>query len=509
MKRLPFRIRIALLSTLISGVVLAGFGWATWAQVHHLRVEALDRELRSLAMRHPGWFVNRGGYERLSSAMEFIFGEESAGRMILHVRGRDGLVLYQSPHWPEGWMPVPPAGATNAASSRVTGEDSRGGPGQALPAGGGRGGGRGMGMGHSGPPTITLVRPPEFRTLSHAGATWRLGIFESTESILLIGLDFVQLQSELERTRTVFLLALPAALLLIGLGGWLVARRALNPLETIAEAAERVTAKGLDQRIPWSDETPEIARLTRVLNRMMDRLETSFQQASRFSADASHQLKTPLAVMQAEIDSALQEAEPGSPCQQTMAGVLEQIRTLKSITRSLLLLSQSDAGRLPLARVPLDLGAELETLMEDARALMEGTALELRADVPPGVWVDGDRGLLGMAMLNLLDNAVKHSDGTGIVHVCLSRTAEHAVLKVRNPGQGIAPEDRNRIFDRFYRGQGTGPTRREGAGLGLSLGREIARAHGGDLALGPAEAGWTEFVLTLPAIHQEHPASLK
>ena len=160
--------------------------------------------------------------------------------------------------------------------------------------------------------------------------------------------------------RNIFLVTLPAALLLVGGGGWLVAGRALRPLKTIAQTAERVTARGLDQRIPVSDEDPEISRLIQVLNGMMDRLEASFNQATRFSADASHELKTPLAIMQGELENAVQAAEPGSPAQQVFSNLLEETQRLKTITRGLLLLAQADAGRLKLALEDVDLSIRLK-----------------------------------------------------------------------------------------------------------------------------------------------------
>ncbi len=507
MKPLSFRLRIALLSTLISGLVLTGFGAAAWWQIQRLRLEGLDRELRSLAMRHPGWFVNRGGYDRLSNALEFIFGDASAGRLILQVRDSGNRLLYESPQWPErvesdllppAAPPAPTAApALPSAHPPASDEPRGGGPPPFAGFGGGRGGtGRGPGPGRGGPPPIALTTTPRFATVQRPEAVWRLGLFRTTDATLVLGLDVAATHQELEQTRRGFLLALPLALCLIGWGGWIVAGKALRPLHSIAATAERITARGLDQRIPTSHQAPEIHRLIAVLNQMMDRLESSFHQATRFSADASHELKTPLAVMQAEIETALRDAPPAS--QETLASLLEQIQRLKTITRSLLLLAQADAGRLPLSPSSVNLSAELESLVDDLRLSSAPSHLEFEIQLPPNIYVAADPNLLLTALFNLLDNAIKYAGQPGRVSLLLQPEPHWVRLTLGNSGPGIPAEDRPRIFDRFYRVQPPSGARPEGFGLGLSLAREIVRAHGGQLELGAPRPDWTEFTLLLP-----------
>ena len=157
------------------------------------------------------------------------------------------------------------------------------------------------------------------------------------------------MHGELNYLRDAFLLTFPLALLLIGIGGWVIGSRAFRPLKAIADTAEHVTARGLDQRIPLVDSDGEVARVVRVLNGMMDRLEKSFHQATRFTADASHELKTPLTIMQGELENALQGAPAGSNEQQVFNNLLEETQRLKNITRNLLLLAQADSGQLKLS----------------------------------------------------------------------------------------------------------------------------------------------------------------
>ncbi|MCI0538704.1 MAG: ATP-binding protein [Verrucomicrobiales bacterium] len=496
MKPLPFRLKIGLLSAAISGAVLVAFGGAAWLLVSRQKLEGVDTEIRSLGARHPGWIASRGNYQRLDAALEFIFGEAHQNQIILLVKDADGSVLYTSPGWPKDLDPAqfdctladdPKAVAFGAAHRDMAGAGVGRGRG-----GMGRGFGPGAGMGQ-----VTFTKIPKFQTVTTTNAEWRLGMLGTAETTLVIGLNYAGARAELDRLRRSFLVALPVALLLVSLGGWLVSGRALRPMRAIAETAERVTASGLDQRIPASNDDPEIARVIQVLNRMMDRLEASFRQATRFSADASHELKTPLAVMQGELENALQAATPGSLEQQLFSNLLEEIQRLKMITRSLLLLAQADAGQLKLALEPVDLSVALEAMVEDARVLAADSRLALDAQVQPQVSVEADRALLHMAIFNLITNAIKYNEPDGEINLTLTATDSQVIFTVCNTGAGIPPEDQTRVFDRFYRvGRAARPDV-DGIGLGLSLAREIIRTHGGELTLKESRPGRTCFEMRL------------
>lgn len=356
--------------------------------------------------------------------------------------------------------------------------------------------GRGLGPGGGGGVAV-FTKTPKFQTVTTTRGEWRLGMLGTADTTLVIGLNYDRTRAELNRLRNAFLLSLAVALLLVGVGGWLVAGRALRPMRTIAETAERVTASGLDQRIPASNEDPEIARVIHVLNRMMDRLEASFHQATRFSADASHELKTPLAVMQGELENALQAARPGSSEQQLFGNLLEETQRLKTITRSLLLLAQADAGQLKLALEPVDLSAELENMIEDARVLAADSRLQFDVQLPPQVRIKADRPLLHTALFNLISNAIKYNEPDGKIEIRLESADDRITLTIGNTGPGIPPAEQSKIFERFFRVSRATGSRVEGIGLGLSLAREIVRAHGGELSLRESRAGWTVFQLHL------------
>lgn len=499
MKSLPFRLKIALLSGLVSGLVLVGFGAASLYLIYRQKIEAVDTEIRSLGSRHPGWITSRGNYQRLDGALEFIFGKEREDQIILLVKSAAGEMLYRSAGWPEEIDPYsfdsslvddPKTVAALATNQPATTFGGNGGTGR-------RGMGHGFGQGRGGPPLVAFTKAPRFQTVKTSQSTWRLGMLGTADTTLVIGLNYDIVRKELNRIRNALLGTLPVALFLVGWGGWVVAGRALRPIRKIAETAERVNARGLDQRIPLSNEDPEIDRVIGVLNRMMDRLEASFRQATRFSADASHELKTPLAVMQSELENAIQAVELGSHEQHVFISLLETTQRLKSITRSLLLLAQADAGRLKLALEPVDFSIMVQESVEDARVLAAESRLYFDVHVLPQLIVSADHTLLHTALFNLLVNAVRYSEPDGKVTVRLEEQAARVVLTICNTGPGIPVNEQTRIFERFHRVHGIGSHQVEGIGVGLSLAREVIHAHQGEVVLRESRPEWTCFELTL------------
>jgi heavy metal sensor kinase len=289
------------------------------------------------------------------------------------------------------------------------------------------------------------------------------------------------------------------ALLLLATAGWLLAGQALRPVKVLTKVAGGITAQGLDQRVQAGGADQEFQALIDVINGMLNRLENSFGQAARFSADAAHELKTPLTILQGQLNQALHSAPAGSDEQRTYADLLEEVQRLKSIVRKLLLLAQSDAGRLRLSLESVDLTAEIEALCEDAPVLAPGVTLQ--ADLSPHVSVMADPDLIRQVLQNLLSNAIKYNRDGGAIECHLRQDGAAVHFTLANTTDSGAGIDRERLFDRFYRGDPSRNRKVDGSGLGLSLAREISRAHGGDLILEPGETrtGWIAFRLTLPA----------
>ncbi|MDA0810901.1 MAG: ATP-binding protein [Verrucomicrobia bacterium] len=336
-----------------------------------------------------------------------------------------------------------------------------------------------------------------YTTVTHRGGTWRL-ISRSWQDgrTVLLAINLSEITEEVSRMTRTYLSALPLALLIIGIGAWWIAGRAIKPVRKITSAAEKVTAGDLSERINERSGGDEIARLTRVFNRMMDRLERSFQQTSRFSADASHELRTPLAVLQGKIEEGLQRPNADPEQQELLADLLEQTQRLKSIVQGLLLLSRSDAGRLSVEREPIDLGDFISAIGEDVEFLLEDTGTTYTSDIPPGILCRGDEKLLRLAVFNLLQNASRYGSDSGRIRCSLDTEGAFAVIDVGNTGAEIPEEEQAQIFERFYRS----PQFRsvQGQGLGLSLSRVIVEAHGGTLELARSDGNENVFRIRLP-----------
>ncbi|MCX6956727.1 MAG: ATP-binding protein [Verrucomicrobia bacterium] len=475
-----FRLRLALLVGALTAALLLAAGFAAWEFTSRFNLDRLDRELSHLAKTNLDRVNDGSHWARLDAALAFVSGSDRPPTYVIWAKNYD-RVEFRSARWPRGIAPeILPVPATYEGGVTFTSPPP-------PPARGG--------LSPRNPPLP--VRQTAFSTLTAEGSTWRVAVTGNPYTTLVVAANLDGLNLDLRRLLYRYLAALPFVLLVVGAGAWWLASRALRPVVSLTHAAERITAQGLDQRIAAPAHDREFRRLVTVFNAMLDRLETGFHQARRFSADASHELKTPLALLQAELEQALRAAPSGSPSQQTYSSLLDDVQRLKAILEKLLLLSLADSGRLVLDRAPTDLGALLANIVEDSSALAPHLMFE--TDLPPGVIVSADAILLEQALQNLAGNALKYNRPEGVVRLTVSQRGDSAVITMANTGPGIAEEDRPRIFERFYRGDPARTRdRTSGAGLGLSLSREILRAHGGDLALAPAAAPWTTFVATLP-----------
>jgi heavy metal sensor kinase len=344
------------------------------------------------------------------------------------------------------------------------------------------------------PPPISFGQPATYRT---ASGNWRVGVGGSQRATFIVAMNLAPLEKNLAQLSGVMMAAAIPGLLLIAAAGAFLATRALRPIAALTTAAERITARGLDQRMPATREAGEFQRLSDVFNDMLDRLEKSFQQATRFSADAAHELKTPLTILQGQIEESLRESADGSSQQKLCADLLEEVQRLKNIVRKLLLLSMADAGELRLNLEPVDLGSIVENAAEDAKILAPN--LRIETAVAPPVKISADPDLIEQVLQNLVSNAIKYNRDGGFIRLELQQNPAGVRLAVTNSGAPIPAQDHGRLFERFYRGDPSRAKTVEGVGLGLSLAREIARAHGGELALERSDESGTVFVLTVPA----------
>lgn len=287
-------------------------------------------------------------------------------------------------------------------------------------------------------------------------------------------------------------------------GGWWMARRALRPLETLTDAASRIHAGNLTQRIPLTGTGDELDKLTAVMNEMMERLEASFSGIREFTLHASHELKTPLAILRADLCELLDDPARCPFERDRFASQLDEIDRLTRIVDGLTLLTKADSLQVQLRLETLSLDALVREAAENTQALADPHKVKVVVEETAPALVYGDRHRLRQLLLILCDNAVKYNRPGGEVVFRLSQHPDQVHITVSNTGPGIPPEDRGQVFERFYRGASAQSEDIEGCGLGLSIGQWIAHAHDGTLTF-TSESDRTEFLIALPAIEEALP----
>ncbi len=315
--------------------------------------------------------------------------------------------------------------------------------------------------------------------------------------------NFIQVAMSLEsaeaaRSRFLFVLLglTPLALGGAALGGWFLARRALAPVDAMVEAARRIEAEDLSQRLAARDTSDELGRLASVLNDMLARLERSFSAVRHFSADAAHELRTPLTILKGEIELALRASQTEDAYRQVLSSCLEEVDRLSGLVNDLLFLARSDSGSLDLALTSVNLADVIEDARPALLALADHKAVSCRISSPAEVWVRGNTSMLFRLIFNLGENAIKYTPTRGRVEIRLSQQADAARLEVHDTGPGIATEDREQVFERFYRADSA--RSRGGTGLGLALVRSIVLLHKGQIWLDSEVGLGSCFFVVLP-----------
>ena len=300
------------------------------------------------------------------------------------------------------------------------------------------------------------------------------------------------------------LIALPFTLALAGLAGYALARRTLAPLELMARRAEEITSERLHERLPVENPDDELGQLARAFNNTLARLEQSFEQLKRFTSDASHELRTPLASMRSVGEVGLQKDGSREEYRDIIGSMLEEVSRLTRLVESLLTISRADAGALEfhpsvfsLLELARESAALLEVLMEEKqqRLILEGDA---------GALVRGDRLFLRQSLMNIIHNAVKYSPVGGAIAVRVRNDgAGRLAVEITDSGPGIPSEHLTKVFDRFYRVDGSRSRNEGGAGLGLAIANWAVEAHGGKIGLESTPGAGSTFRISLPAASPE------
>ena len=300
-----------------------------------------------------------------------------------------------------------------------------------------------------------------------------------------------------ETGELVFQVGLPA--LVLGLaGGWWLTRKTMAPVSALTQAVERIHESNLHERLPRSGTGDELDRLTEVFNAMTSRLDSSFQRIREFTLHASHELKTPLTIMQGELETELMLKTSDPVERERLLSQLDEVRRLARIVDGLTLLTKADAGQIQLERKSVRLDELVRDAFDDAKILAQPHQVTVSLGACDPAMVQGDRDRLRQLLLNLSDNAIKYNRPDGTVRIELMEKNEHIELTMTNTSDGIPAGSLGRVFDRFFRCDASHNHDIEGCGLGLSIAQWIVIAHGGSIKLASTAGELTTVLVIFP-----------
>ena len=441
MSRIPIRIRLTLFFAAAMAIVLAAVGLFVYLRVASDLDRAFDKDLRSRGQALSA-LVQRGGSVRTTGSAD-TFAE---------LVTRDGQVVDATPDLRGQLLLSPPrlALAANSARffdvSRIPGQDESG----------------------------------------------RLLALPVQDRVLVVGATLEHRNDTLTSLQAAFLVGGPVALVLMSLGGYLLAGAALRPIESMRRRAAEISSTSLDERLPVPPADDEVARLGRTLNEMLARLEDGLERERRFVADASHELRTPLATLRAELELALRRSRTTQEFENSIRSAAEETDRLSRIADDLLILARAEQGTLALRPEPTDLVDVVEKVRDrfGARAELDGRALTVEADEAPVARVDRLR--VEQALGNLVDNAFEH--GLGPITITAGRYNSSVELHVLDEGPGLPPDFRDHAFKAFTRATPSG----NGSGLGLAIVETVARAHDGAAGAKVRPDGGADVWIRLP-----------
>lgn len=357
-----------------------------------------------------------------------------------------------------------------------------------------------------------------YENLTSNGVRWRTLtapiVVDGQTVWLRVARSEERVRQQLREVLVVLVVGLPIVVVAAGFGGYLLARRALAPIDHLAAAAQHITAKRLHERLTTLNKRDEIGRLATVFNDTFARLESSFEQLRRFTADASHELRTPLAVIRSIGESTVARRRTPEEYRDAIGSMLEETDRMGRLVETLLRLSHADAGSIRLARERLDVSGLVREVTASLSVLGEERNQRVVVDAASAVFVSGDRLVLREAVTNVLDNALKHSPAGSAIDVRVISEHDEAVVAIGDAGPGVRPEDRQRIFDRFFRLDQARSREAGGAGLGLAIAKWAAEMHGGGITIDDRPTGGAEFRIRLPLASSatnreaEHPATI-
>jgi len=460
---MTIRIRMTLWYGLVLGAVILVFGTSVYLlMAHQLRARldaGLSQELTGLMEE----VEEAKNHTRLQERLRRRF---SAHELYdYQVASPDGMVIFKSERLKAETLPSPPV---PSSFKRLDFES--------VPLGC-----KDLTLGHLGRVRVSseLVPGPDSTVVIQAVTSLASDDHELSELLLIL------------------FLAGPLSLGAVLGGGYLLAKKALAPVESMARAAGEITAKHLGIRLEVPTPADELGQLATTLNDMIARLERSFEEIRRFTADAAHELRTPLAVLRSEAEVALRMPRDPEEYRRVIETMLEEVLRLSRLAEQLLSLCREDAGLVPRVREPVQLGEVFRNVGDHMRAVAEERGLLLDGASIAPCEVLGDEEQLRRLLFNLVDNAIKFTP-KGSVSLRGELRENQVRLIISDTGTGISAEHLPHVFERFYRVDPARGQEVEGTGLGLAIGRSIAEAHGGELQIESTLGVGTNVSLTLP-----------
>jgi heavy metal sensor kinase len=444
----------------VLAVALIAFGAGTWFAMRASLYAAVDDSLRD-RVQGVARFIEVQGGSLAPEEMRDEFREHSVlgpGGDLFQVSDNQGAWLYRSAHLEDANIPADPTEILKA-----------------------------------GPRFETLwVKGVPLRFLS--SNVWVRGKPYAVQ----VAVSLHELNEGLDRFLWILLAAIPIVLAVATAGAYWMSRRALAPVDEITTAARSIGVQNLSHRLPVPPTADELQRLSTTLNAMFERLDAAFGRITRFTADASHELRTPIAFMRTTAEVALRKQRSEEQYRSALVQILAELERTSALVEDLLLLARADSGaQMQVARIDL-----IQTVAEachHGRVLADAKGVQFRWQPPAETLaVHADREAIRRVLLILIDNAVKYTGAGGQVHIAMAQQDDSAIIEVHDSGIGISEQDLPHIFDRFYRADKARSNETGGAGLGLAIAQWIVSAHRGEIRVRSHMGGGSRFTVVLP-----------
>jgi heavy metal sensor kinase len=453
------RLRLTLWYVLLLAIILGGFSAGIYLTLRHNLYANLDDSLEARANDLEALIRYEGAYPTLSQSLSA--NSPDLGEQFVRVYDASGRLTFDN-SGEAGTVPVDGEAIREVLSGKASTRGAR----------------------VDGDPFRVLVVPIE----QEGRVTGALEVGRAAEDV-----------SDALRSLLLILgVAYPVTLALASLGGIFLASQALSPIDKLTRLARRISAEDLSQRLNLRLPDDEVGRLARTFDDMIARLEDAFRRQRQFTADASHELRTPLTAVKGQVEVALTRPREPDAYREVLQNVNEEVDRLIRLVGSLLTLARADAGQIPLTLEGVDVPDLVAAAVEQVRPGAQQRDIELVLAPGAPVALRADEDLLLQLLLNLLDNAIKYTPSGSRVTAGWSTDSTRVELWVRDTGAGITPEHLAHIFDRFYRVDQARSRAEGGAGLGLSICRWIAEAHGGSISVESTPGQGSTFTVRLP-----------